>query len=92
MFNLLFVLAVQTKENGFYGTIYALTLHDCSNGFDHMVNPIRVFTCPLGYILSIHVALLICKARTFSKIAKRLNGDVLTETMPFNRRHFIIMH
>ena len=30
MFNLLFVLAVQTKENGFYGTIYALTLHDCS--------------------------------------------------------------
>ena len=59
MFNLLFVLAVQTKENGFYGTIYALTLHDC--GFDHVVNPIRVFTCPLGYILSIHVALLIWK-------------------------------
>ena len=59
MFNLLIVLAVQTKENRFYGTIYVLTLYDCSNGFDHMVNPIRVFTCPLGYILSIHVALLI---------------------------------
>ena len=42
------------KENGCYNTIYALTLHDCSSRFDHMVNPIRVFTCPLGYILEIH--------------------------------------
>ena len=47
------------KENGRSSTIYALTLHDCSNRHDHMINPIRVFTCPLGYTLSINVALLI---------------------------------
>ena len=44
-----------TKKNGFYYTIYALTLHDCSDRFDHMVNTIRVFTCPLGYILSMKI-------------------------------------